>query len=231
MSDEQTVYEELVAATSIEREEGEEKNDFLERLLEGVSALDDDEWKALSQETQEWYNAAAEAYRRDRDLPTLPGMEGDEEGGEEAAKPEPEKKTTRRRAAPKKEVEQEEGGEEAAAAAAEPEPKKTTRKRSAPKKAEGGEEAKPKKKREAKPKVPKESRDPATQKVRRLIANNYGIDLDGLMKMAEDEGIAIKRSSAAGVLLNFERTVEAVQAVGEVKTKGGEVLVVLAQRV
>lgn len=59
---------ELVKASAVKRTEGEEEQSFLSRIVRKIAALDNDEWEALSAAAQSWYNDAAEAMNKKKDI-------------------------------------------------------------------------------------------------------------------------------------------------------------------
>lgn len=71
---------ELEKATGVKRAEGEDEQTYLARVMRKVAALDDKEWKGLSEAAQDWYNDAAERSNEKKDLPSL----GSDEPAEEA---------------------------------------------------------------------------------------------------------------------------------------------------
>lgn len=103
------IEKELAAATGVEPKRGEERQDYLARIITGTGKLPDKDWDKLSEEAQEWYNKAADVQNANsdarkakgdratiKDLPDFPDME----------EPEPEAPRSRRRgaAAPEDEV-------------------------------------------------------------------------------------------------------------------------------
>lgn len=83
------ICEELVKATELSTKRGEERQDFLLRLIKAVQGLSDAEWDQLSDEAQGWFNAAVDAKNaKAKDVPDFPDL----------PKAEPESnKTSRRR--------------------------------------------------------------------------------------------------------------------------------------
>lgn len=65
------VRKELEKATGVTRASGQAEKDYLLLVMRKVAALDDKEWKALSEPAQDWYNDAAEAVNDKKDPPTL----------------------------------------------------------------------------------------------------------------------------------------------------------------
>ena len=84
------IQKELVEATELATKRGEDRQDFLARLVKAVPDLSDAEWEKLSKKAQDWFNDAADAKNaKAKTLPDFPDLEKDE----------PEAKTTRRGAA------------------------------------------------------------------------------------------------------------------------------------
>lgn len=54
------IEKELQEATEIEAKKGEDRGDYLARMMKAVAGLSEKGWDALSPEAQEWYNANAE---------------------------------------------------------------------------------------------------------------------------------------------------------------------------
>ena len=85
------IEKELVEATELPTKRGEDRQDFLARLVKAVPELSDDEWEKLSKKAQDWFNDAADAKNaKAKTLPDFPDVEADAE---------PEAKTSRRGAA------------------------------------------------------------------------------------------------------------------------------------
>lgn len=87
------IEKELLEATDLGTKRGEDRQDFIARLMKGVAALDDKAWDGLSKPAQEWFNDAAD-FRNDKanagkDLPDFPDLPKPETGGRRrAAEPE-----------------------------------------------------------------------------------------------------------------------------------------------
>jgi ribosome maturation factor RimP len=88
---------ELMKATDVTAKRGEDNQEFLARLMKGVSDLNDKEWEGLSKEAQDWFNDAADAKNaKAKTLPDFPDLEKAEQEEEKpktrrgAAKEEPE---------------------------------------------------------------------------------------------------------------------------------------------
>jgi hypothetical protein len=86
---------ELRDATSIKAKKGEDRNDFLNRLVEAVGELDEADADNISDDAMTWYNSAVKALNRDKPIPEFPeakkgkgkakAEEPEEEEEEEAA--------------------------------------------------------------------------------------------------------------------------------------------------
>jgi hypothetical protein len=57
---------------SRKRGESETSQEYMQRLAMAVGSLKDDEWSELSKDAQLWYNDAAEAYEKKKDIPIFP---------------------------------------------------------------------------------------------------------------------------------------------------------------
>lgn len=85
------IQKELVEATELPTKRGEDRQEFLARLVKAVPDLSDAEWEKLSKKAQDWFNDAADAKNaKAKTLPDFPDLEAEDE---------PEAKTTRRGAA------------------------------------------------------------------------------------------------------------------------------------
>ena len=69
------IFKELIDATGVTKNRKESDQDHVKRVLEGVSNLSDKEWEGLSQESQDWFNAAADAVGAKQDIPAFPDAE------------------------------------------------------------------------------------------------------------------------------------------------------------
>ena len=92
------IQAEVLKATDTSTKRGEDRQEFLARVMKAISALEDKEWEALSQEAQDWFNDAADAKNaKAKQLPDFPDLEPETKDEEE--------KTKSRRAAAKEEAE------------------------------------------------------------------------------------------------------------------------------
>ena len=80
-----SVEAELSEKTEVSQRKREGRQDYLKRLVVGISKLDDDEWEGLSKDAQQWANDATTA---EKDGEEIPDFEGASANGE--AEPEPE---------------------------------------------------------------------------------------------------------------------------------------------
>lgn len=60
------IEKEIAKATGLDPKRGEDRQDYLVRLLPAVAKLDDDAWNGLSKGAQSWYNDAAEKRNKDK---------------------------------------------------------------------------------------------------------------------------------------------------------------------
>lgn len=77
------IEKQLAEATEVTRKRGESDQDYMKRLVKGVSELKDADWEALSPEAQNWFNDAADNLNKKKDLPDFPDAEKAEEKKEE----------------------------------------------------------------------------------------------------------------------------------------------------
>lgn len=86
------IEKELASATGVEPKRGEERQDYLARIITGTGKLSDKDWDALSEDAQEWYNKAADVQNANSDarkakgdkakvteLPDFPDLEKEQE--------------------------------------------------------------------------------------------------------------------------------------------------------
>ena len=93
------IQSEITKATGV-KASGSDRQVIILVMMAGISALSDDGWEGLSKESQDWFNAAADAKNaKKKTLPDFPDFEEDAEV--EAEKEEP--KTSSRRASKKEE--------------------------------------------------------------------------------------------------------------------------------
>jgi hypothetical protein len=87
------IQDELHEALEFKTKVGEKRQVYLKRLMEGVDELEDADFNQLSQPTQDWAEAAAQAIVNKKAIPDFPkedeGEEGEEgeEGGTNGATP------------------------------------------------------------------------------------------------------------------------------------------------
>jgi hypothetical protein len=70
-----TLEQEFLKATKVKHQDGESRDDYLDRILDEVANLDDAAWRALSKNAQDWYNIAQDACNNDQDPPDFPDAE------------------------------------------------------------------------------------------------------------------------------------------------------------
>ncbi len=87
---EETLFDKIVDALSLEREEDESAEDYKIRAVRHAGDMEDEDFEALPDDVKTWLNAATEVVKKNRGarktapLPALEGLEGDDE--EEASK-------------------------------------------------------------------------------------------------------------------------------------------------
>ena len=78
------IQTELVKATEVTAKRGEDRQEYLGRLMKGVADLNDKQWDGLSQDAQDWFNDAADAKNaKAKVLPDFPDVEEKQEEKEE----------------------------------------------------------------------------------------------------------------------------------------------------
>src|SRR5574343_364434 len=77
------IKKQLVELTEVAAKRGEDEQDHLKRLVRRVAYLSDKDWDSLSPEAQAWYNDAASALNKKKDIPGFP----DAEKGDDAPAP------------------------------------------------------------------------------------------------------------------------------------------------
>lgn len=67
---------ELKKLTDLDLKRGEDRQDFLDRLVEGINALSDDEFESMSEEASKWFNSACDAIEaKAKEIPDFPDLE------------------------------------------------------------------------------------------------------------------------------------------------------------
>ncbi len=78
MAEKMTVVDEIIAATKIEaKKKKEATQNFFGRLVKAASKLEDEKWKELTDETQEWVSTQAKALNEKETLVSPPGYESE----------------------------------------------------------------------------------------------------------------------------------------------------------
>lgn len=204
---EETIFQYVVEQLELSPSSEESEQDFYNRVVVAISALDEASWEALPEDLQNWYNASADLIATDEDtnedgmsveLPEMVGYTAPE------ASSEPEKSAVVMRA-PKPKV-----------AIAKPQKEKKEKKAKAPK-----EPKEPKA-----PKEPKEPKGPvAAEAVREILCNNMELTLDQVMEALTKRGVAMQRSSCQVVFLNTVRAFQMIVATGYVKNGEDTILI------
>lgn len=73
------IKKQLVELTDVTAKRGEDEQDHLKRLVRGVADLSDKDWDSLSPEAQAWYNDAASALNKKKDIPGFPDAQKEDE--------------------------------------------------------------------------------------------------------------------------------------------------------
>lgn len=69
------IQAELAKVTKLKKKDGESTQDFMKRLVRATSDLEDDAWDGLSEDTQNWFNEAADKLNSKKELPAFPDAE------------------------------------------------------------------------------------------------------------------------------------------------------------
>ena len=64
-----TILRELSDATKLERQQGEVRTEYIDRLIRAVNNLSDKEWDTLSEPTQMWFNNSVDALAETKPVP------------------------------------------------------------------------------------------------------------------------------------------------------------------
>ena len=87
MSTVSNVEKEILEVTGARKKKSSEsEQDYLERIVDAVFDVDEDDWAEMSEETQTWYNEAAKAVNKQQEIKPFPG-DDEEEEEEEDEKP------------------------------------------------------------------------------------------------------------------------------------------------
>ena len=117
------IKSELIEVTGVKEKRGEDEQDFLDRMVVSVSELSDQDWDGLSEDAQAWFNDAAEAKNKKKDITGFPEEKPARTSRTSKADPEPEpEKPARGRRAAKAEPEPEDKPARGRRAAAKEEP-------------------------------------------------------------------------------------------------------------
>ncbi|UNA00824.1 hypothetical protein ZHS_68 [Edwardsiella phage vB_EpM_ZHS] len=73
------IYSELSKATGVKFKDGDDKQKFFVELVKATASLGDPQWDKLSDEAQDWYNAAAKAKNKKEAIVDFPDLEKEEE--------------------------------------------------------------------------------------------------------------------------------------------------------
>ena len=62
-------------AVKLTKKRGEDMQDYLKRVCVAIGELSDEDWKALGQKAQEWFNNAADSIEKNTDIEDMPDEE------------------------------------------------------------------------------------------------------------------------------------------------------------
>ena len=65
----------ITGTAKLTQKRGEDEQDFIQRCVKVIQEVSDEEWNALGQDAQEWFNAAVEALNDGRTAPAFPEEE------------------------------------------------------------------------------------------------------------------------------------------------------------
>jgi hypothetical protein len=189
-------FEYITEVLKIAKDPEENNQDFFQRVAVELQNLNEDDWNALPDDLQEWYNKAADVIASASEEETvtiemIPGM------------------SAKKAKAKKAETEETEGEET------------EKPKRGRKPKAEKAEKA-PRVKKEKEPKEPKGPT--AANAVREILCENMDLSLDDIMSKLEEREVVMKRSSMQVVALNTKQAFVIAAQVGTVKNAEGEVV-------
>jgi len=205
---------ELLKVTKLKAEKGEDRQDFLERLVEAMQDISDDKWEKVSKPAQDWSNKAAKAVVAKKEIPEFAAPEEDEEDEDEA----PAKKKSK--AAAKDEEDEEEDEEDEKPAKGK---KKSTKKAKDEDEEEDEEDEPPAKKKKGaatagKSAGVKSQRDEGVKaKIKRLILAKPQITVDDLVEKLGKGGAKVSKVTVANVRAEFRHTIRVLNAEGLVE--------------
>lgn len=98
----------LKASQQDAQTEGEERQDYLERLVRAAAALEDDGWESLSEAARDWVNAGAEQLQAEKDIVDFGGKPAKAAAKPAKAPAKPAKAAPKKAAVVEEDTEQEE---------------------------------------------------------------------------------------------------------------------------
>lgn len=90
------IENEILEVVKVKAKKGEDRQEYLDRLMRAVTKLSDDVWEGLSTEAQEWTNAAAQSAKDKTDIEDFADLTPPEEQEEDEAETEVEAAPKRR---------------------------------------------------------------------------------------------------------------------------------------
>jgi hypothetical protein len=198
------VEQELVEATGCKTKEGESRQKYLRRLHDDVKDMDDDEWEALSDSAQKWYNQAADARNNKEDLPDFAGATAEED--DEVAKTTSTKDSGDKPAASKT---NKASKTTKAAATADNDGDEPVSKKKAAAKPEKSES-----KSESKPSRSEAKGDGIKMRIKRLVIKNPTTTVDDLMTALEKNGDTMSRFTVSAVRSETRHTIKVLKDLG-----------------
>lgn len=200
-------FEYVTEVLKIAKDPEENNQDFFQRVAVELQNLNEEDWNALPDDLQEWYNKAADVIASASEeesvtIAMIPGMSP--------------KKAKAKKAKTEETDGEETDGEETGSASPAAKPKRGRKP-----KAEKAEKA-PRVKKEKEPKEPKGPT--AANAVREILCENMDLSLDDIMVKLEEREVVMKRSSMQVVALNTKQAFVIATQVGTVKNAEGEVV-------
>lgn len=194
------VETELMTATALKAKRGEDRQGFLTRLVEAIDELKDKDFKKLSEEGQEWFKNAGEAYEAKGDIPDFANGEDTGTTEEEEVEATPTKR----------------GKGRANGVAEEAAPKKGTKKAAAPKAKAEPEKPKGKLVQAAKP---VEKQGGAYKYFIEQFVEDPTRSVDQLLELVGKKNMSMTKQAASTVRSHIRRAILAMQEAGHTKRK------------
>lgn len=76
------IEQEFTSVYKIRQKRAEDRQDYLDRLVEAVNKASDDNWERLTESAQQWFNQAVKAWDVEKPIPDFPDAEPEQEQDE-----------------------------------------------------------------------------------------------------------------------------------------------------